>query len=110
MPRLWLRQRAQIAGSVVGLGLIVGLLSVLRRRATTSARDVSRARWLWRHCWYCQRCGLVSLLTPAVAPQLLLAHRLSSELLVLAGRLPWRPTAHGRRAHLPNETQSGTAG
>ena len=89
---------------------VVGLLSVLRRRVTVGARDVSRARWLWQHCWYCHRCGLVSLLTPAVVPQLLPARRLSSELLGLAGRLQWRPTAPSVHGHMPKKSQSGRAG
>ena len=94
-----------IAGFAVLLGLVIGLVSLLRRRETTCAREVGRARWLWNRCWYCDRCGLVSLLAPAVVPRLIPARSLSTELRLLAGRLQWRATAPSRRVHISEESR-----
>lgn len=87
------------------LPLVIGALSggsiwARRRSASTTARNVGRARWLWDRCWYCRRCGSVSLLVPAVVSRLLPAHGLAASLLDVAGRLQWRPTssAVGRSA------------
>jgi hypothetical protein len=64
-----------------------GLLSITRRRraGNESERVIALALWLWRHCWYCGRCGLVSLLTPA-AFRILPAANLAAAVLALASK------------------------
>jgi hypothetical protein len=86
-----------------GAGLFLVLLgvaaawcvAVLRARRVSSAvtqRDVGRARWLWQRCWYCGRCGMVSVIDPAVS-RLLPARGLAAALFRLASELSWRPAA-----------------
>jgi hypothetical protein len=70
----------------------VWCVAVLRARRSSGAatrRDVGRARWLWQRCWYCGRCGMVSVIDPAVS-RLLPARGLAAALLRLASELSWR--------------------
>lgn len=80
-------------GAVVGVSLAAcGAWWVIRRRkdASASATLIDRARWLWRRCWYCRRCGVVSLLMPSGSTTLPAAD-LGPALVALASRLKWRP-------------------
>jgi hypothetical protein len=85
------------AGMVlVGLTVVAvwcGLvLRVRRGSGAVTRRDVGRARWLWERCWYCGRCGMVSVIDPAVS-RLLPARGLAMTLVGLASELSWRPVA-----------------
>jgi len=77
---------------VTGLLAAAGWLLVRARSANLSrSRTVAgRALWLWRRCWYCHRCGVVSLLTPQGSTTLA-ADGLAPVLLDRASRLMWRP-------------------
>lgn len=86
-----------------GAGLFLVLLgvaaawcvAVLRARRGSGAvtqRDVDKARWLWQRCWYCGRCGMVSVIDPAVS-RLLPARGLATALFQLASELSWRPAS-----------------
>ena len=46
--------------------VFVGVVLLRRRgsRRTNPQRTFRRALWLWNRCWYCRRCGTVSLFTP----------------------------------------------
>jgi len=80
-------------GAVAGVCLAAcGAWRVIRRRkdATASATLINRARWLWQRCWYCRRCGVVSLLMPSGSTTLPAAD-LAPALVALASRLRWRP-------------------
>ncbi|MFB9693167.1 hypothetical protein ACFFRK_08980 [Amorphoplanes digitatis] len=84
------------AMALLVLGALCGAMVWSRRRSTrATGRDVGRARWLWDRCWYCHRCGYVSLLVPTVVSQLLPAADLAASLFETAGRLQWQP-APGR--------------
>jgi hypothetical protein len=89
-------------GSWPGLVLLVVLAipfgMLLRSRSklanTVTPRDVDRANWLWRRCWFCRRCGSVSLVAPGHA--IPLPHcRLASSLVAVARRMQWRRPAPG---------------
>jgi hypothetical protein len=85
------------AGLFLLLLAVVGAwcVAVLRARRGSGAvtrRDVGRARWLWQRCWYCSRCGMVSVIAPGVA-RLLPARGLASALFSVASELSWRPAA-----------------
>ncbi|MCU7730714.1 hypothetical protein ODJ79_43955 [Actinoplanes sp. KI2] len=80
-----------IAGVIIMGLLAAGSGWLLRARRAAAARtgpQVRTARWLWRHCWYCRRCGAVSLLAPALRAALP-APNLAATLLTLA------PGGHG---------------
>lgn len=79
------------AGSMIILGLVASLIRTHRRRRATATRDADRAQWLWQRCWYCHRCGHVSLLAPTVATQLIPVNRLVPALLELSRQLTWQP-------------------
>jgi hypothetical protein len=86
-------------GAVIVLALLAALAagcgSVLRARRgryAVTRRDVGRARWLWERCWYCGRCGMVSVVDPVVS-RLLPARGLAATLLRLASELAWRPVS-----------------
>jgi hypothetical protein len=83
-------------GGFVGAAVICALaagaiLRIVRRHraAPSSGVVVGRALWLWRRCWYCGRCGVVSLHTPNVST-MLPAATLATALVGLASRLVWR--------------------
>jgi hypothetical protein len=77
-------------------GALCGAMVWSRRRSTrATGRDVGRARCLWDRCWYCSRCGYVSLMVPAVVSHLLPAAGLATSLFDAAGRLQWRPASDG---------------
>jgi hypothetical protein len=79
-----------LVGAALMCALAVGVtLRVVPRRRAAPGLSVDRARWLWRRCWYCGRCGVVSLHTPGVS-MLLPAADLATALLDLASRLVWR--------------------
>jgi hypothetical protein len=46
---------------------------------------VQKAVWLLRHCWYCRRCGTVSLILPTLAATLHVTN-LAANLVRLAAR------------------------
>lgn len=84
--------RGATGAVVTGLLAVAGWLLVRAR-----SRDVSRSRiltgralWLWKRCWYCHRCGVVSLFTPNGSTTLP-ADALAPALLDLASDLVWRP-------------------
>jgi hypothetical protein len=84
--------RGTTGAVVTGLLAVAGSLLVRAR-----SRDVSRSRilagraiWLWKRCWYCHRCGVVSLFTPNGSTPLA-ADALAPALLDLASDLVWRP-------------------
>jgi hypothetical protein len=81
-------------GALAGcLAVVFGVCAVLalwwRREAARRAQLVDRARYLWRRCWYCRRCGVVSVFT-AVGSRVLAAGSLAAGLMDLAGQLNWR--------------------
>jgi hypothetical protein len=84
--------RGITGAAVMGLLAAVGWLLVRARSADLSrSRSVAgRALWLWRRCWYCHRCGVVSLFTPNGSATLA-ADALAPALLDLASRLVWHP-------------------
>jgi hypothetical protein len=65
-----------------------------RHNHGVARRDVDRARWLWERCWYCRRCGSVSLLAPTVSRELP-ADGLAAAVLDMARQLRWWPTSTG---------------
>lgn len=82
-----------LLAAVVGICLAAcGAWWVIRRRkdVVASATLINRARWLWRRCWYCRRCGVVSLLMPNGSTTLPVTG-LGPALVALASRLKWRP-------------------
>jgi hypothetical protein len=82
-----------IAGVIIMGSLAAGAARVLhiRRAAAAAWPRGRRATWLWRRCWYCQRCGTVSLLTPALTAALP-ATGLAAYLLAVAAQMdPARP-------------------
>ena len=81
-----------IAGVIVMGSLAAGAARVLHVRRTAAAWPRGRrAMWLWRRCWYCQRCGTVSLLTPALNAALPATHLAADLLAVAAQRDAARP-------------------
>lgn len=80
----------------LAVGAASGSIVWARRRGpSVTGRGVGRARWLWERCWYCRRCGFVSLVVPGVVAQLLPADGLAASLCEVAGRIRWRPTSGG---------------
>lgn len=82
------------------LMLVVAAVWLRRRKAGAGGRRTQRALWLWRRCWYCRRCGHVSLMSPATSTALP-PTRLADSLRELADGLQWRPvrcTTKGRNA------------
>ena len=78
-----------IAGVIIMGLLAAGAARVLHSRRATAATASSRARkatWLWRRCWYCHRCGTVSLLAPVLTAALP-ASQLAADLVALAVRM-----------------------
>lgn len=84
-------------GALAGcLAVVVGVCAVLawwwRCEAARRGQLVDRAQYLWRRCWYCRRCGVVSVFT-AAGPRVLAAGNLAAGLMDLAGQLTWQKRA-----------------
>ena len=86
---------SRIAATAVAVSVFGGVIAVswLRRGSSVAERDTRQARWLWERSWYCDRCGFVSLLAPAVTPQTFEPVTLATALFEIAGRIQWRPTS-----------------
>lgn len=81
-----------LAAAVGGCLAACGAWWIIQRRKdfAASVTLINRARWLWRRCWYCRRCGVVSLLMPS-GSTILPVTGLGPALVALAARLTWRP-------------------
>jgi hypothetical protein len=75
------------------LAVVVALCAVLagwwRGEAARRGQVASRALYLWRRCWYCGRCDMVSVVTTA-GSHLLAARGLAASLTSLAARMRWQ--------------------
>lgn len=89
------RSSGSVASSWTSLVfLILAAVGVVRLRGRGGGgADVRRALWLWRRCWYCRRCGVVSHISPALST-VLPVEGLAISLVELAGRLDWRTKAN----------------
>ena len=86
-----------ITGVIIMGSLAAGAARVLHSRRATAATAWPRARkatWLWRRCWFCHRCGTVSLLAPVLTAALPTSH-LAADLVALAAQMD-RPGTDAR--------------
>jgi hypothetical protein len=84
---------AVLAGFLaVGVTLCAVLVWWWRGEVARRGQVVSRALYLWRRCWYCSRCDVVSVVTTA-GSQLLAVRGLAASLVSLAARMRWRDRA-----------------
>ncbi|GIF26834.1 hypothetical protein BJ973_000074 [Actinoplanes tereljensis] len=80
-------------GAMVMVALAAAGWLLVRARSADLSRSrtvADRALWLWKRCWYCHRCGGVSLFTPNGSATLA-ADALALTLLDLASHLVWPP-------------------
>ncbi|WP_436528503.1 hypothetical protein [Actinoplanes sp. HUAS TT8] len=78
----------------VGLSIVAaaaGFVAWTRRNNAGCGVVVDRARRLWQDCWYCRRCGFVSLMTTTGVSRVLAAKGLAASLIRIAGELRWHP-------------------
>ncbi|GII22553.1 hypothetical protein Pme01_21500 [Planosporangium mesophilum] len=77
-----------VAGFASLLGLVIAALTcvilVRKRKLSASGPIAERARALWRRCWYCRRCGVVTLAMTGGSNQTLPAHGLARTLVAIA--------------------------
>ena len=55
-----------LLGVLLIAGLVIGGIGLSGRRSpvrVANQKRFRRALWLWNRCWYCRRCGAVSLFT-----------------------------------------------